>query len=239
MASLISLKPGESKELKLTIYNDGDDDLMHKICVLSYDSDEQSTLIDATPTFAIRPVHDLSLTDLSVTPLEETADEYGIAIVEGNQMTVSAKISNPETTDFEGSIVLKRYITDFSKEYETDDNGYYYLEPDKTYEKKVTIPAGGSIDYSELLDLKELTQDNDYTVAVEFGIFSVSKAATGEVILLFSDAYLLNDGTPTAIQTVPAALRKSSGVYDLRGRRVSGEPCKGIYIIDGKKKVLK
>ena len=236
---LISLKPGESKELKLTIYNDGDDDLMHKICVLSYDSDEQSTLIDATPTFTIRPVHDLSLTGLTVTPIEETDDEYGIAIVEGNQMTVSAKISNPETTDFEGSIVLKRYITDFSKEYETDDNGYYYLEPDKTYEKKVTIPAGGSIDYSELLDLKELTQDNDYTVAVEFGIFSVSKAATGEVILLFSDAYLLNDGTPTAIQTVPAALRKSSGVYDLHGRRVSGEPRKGIYIIDGKKKVLK
>ena len=236
---LISLKPGESKELKLTIYNDGDDDLMHKICVLSYDSDEQSTLIDATPTFTIRPVHDLSLTGLTVTPIEETDDEYGIAIVEGNQMTVSAKISNPETTDFEGSIVLKRYITDFSKEYEADENGYYYLEPDKTYEKKVTIPAGGSIDYSELLDLKELTQDNDYTVAVEFGIFSVSKAATGEVILLFSDAYLLNDGTPTAIQTVPAALRKSSAVYDLRGRRVSGEPRKGIYIIDGKKKVLK
>ena len=109
----------------------------------------------------------------------------------------------------------------------------------KTYEKKVTIPAGGSIDYSELLDLKELTQDNDYTVAVEFGVFSVSKAATGEVILLFSDAYLLNDGTPTAIQTVPAAVGKSSAVYDLRGRRVSGEPRKGIYIIDGKKRVLK
>ena len=103
----------------------------------------------------------------------------------------------------------------------------------------MTIPAGGSIDYSELLDLKELTQDNDYTVAVEFGIFSVSKAATGEVILLFSDAYLLNDGTPTAIQRVPAAVGKSSAVYDLRGRRVSGEPRKGIYIIDGKKKVLK
>lgn len=232
---LISLKPGESQELKLTVYSDGDDDVAHKISVLSYDSDEQSTLIDATQQFTIQPVHDLTLSDLSVTPIEETDDEYSMATIEGQQLTVSAKISNPETTDFEGTIVLERYITDLSKEYEVDENGYYYLEPDMTYEKEVTIPAGGSIDYSELLDLKDLTNGDDYMMMVEFGIFSVSKAATDEVMLYFSDYYLLNDGTPTAIQRKPSAVGKSSGVYDLSGRRVNGEPRKGIYIINGKK----
>ena len=232
---LISLKPGESQELKLTVYSDGDDDVAHKISVLSYDSDEQSTLIDATQQFTIQPVHDLTLSDLSVTPIEETDDEYSMATIKGQQMTVGAKISNPETTDFEGTIVLERYITDLSKEYEVDENGYYYLEPDMTYEKEVTIPAGGSIDYSELLDLKDLTNGDDYMMMVEFGIFSVSKAATDEVMLYFSDYYLLNDGTPTAIQRKPSAVGKSSGVYDLSGRRVNGEPRKGIYIINGTK----
>ena len=232
---LISLKPGESQELKLTVYSDGDDDVAHKISVLSYDSDEQSTLIDATQQFTIQPVHDLTLSDLSVTPIEETDDEYSMATIKGQQMTVGARISNPEATDFEGTIVLERYITDLSKEYEVDENGYYYLKPDMTYEKEVTIPAGGSIDYSELLDLKDLTNGDDYMMMVEFGIFSVSKAATDEVMLYFSDYYLLNDGTPTAIQRKPSAVGKSSGVYDLSGRRVNGEPRKGIYIIDGKK----
>ena len=232
---LISLKPGESQELKLTVYSDGDDDVAHKISVLSYDSDEQSTLIDATQQFTIQPVHDLTLSDLSVTPIEETDDEYSMATIKGQQMTVGAKISNPETTDFEGTIVLERYITDLSKEYEVDENGYYYLEPDMTYEKEVTIPAGGSIDYSELLDRKDLTNGDDYMMMVEFGIFSVSKAATDEVMLYFSDYYLLNDGTPTAIQRKPSAVGKSSGVYDLSGRRVNGEPRKGIYIINGTK----
>ena len=41
--------------------------------------------------------------------------------------------------------------------------------------------------------------------------------------------------TPTAIQRMPSAVGKPAGVYDLSGRRVIGEPRKGIYIINGTK----
>lgn len=235
----LSMKPGESGELKLTIHNDDDPDMVHKVSLVSYDENQRPIVYAATEPFVIQPVYDLSMTDITVTPTELIEDEYAASIVNGTQMTVGGKISNPEETAFEGSIVLKRYVFDFGKKYEVDEDGNTIVEADKTYTKEVTIPAGGSIDYSELIDLQGLVQNKDYTVVVSFDINFKRKSATVEVPLISSDTYLVNDATPTGITAVPSVSRQPEGTYDLQGRRVSGTHGKGIYIIDGKKVILK
>lgn len=238
---VISLKPGESKELKLTIHNEDNPDMVHKVSLVSYDEYEQSIVYDATQPFVIRPVYDLSMTDITVTPTETIDDEYAAELVTGTEMTVGGKINNPEETAFEGTIVLQRYVVDFSQDYQTDEDGEINIpiQADKTYTKEVTIPAGGSIDYSELLDLKGLVQDPDCTVLVGFDIGFARQSTTEAVPLISSDYYMVNDATATAITSVTSAGRQTSGgTYDLRGRRVGEKHGKGVYIIDGKKVIF-
>ena len=43
----------------------------------------------------------------------------------------------------------------------------------------------------------------------------------------------------TAIVPLPTSPRKSTDIYDLQGRRLSGQPTKGVYIQNGKKVVIK
>ena len=49
----------------------------------------------------------------------------------------------------------------------------------------------------------------------------------------------LNDGTPTGINVVKMNGQQADGIYDLQGRRISSNKGKGIYIINGKKVILK
>ena len=41
---------------------------------------------------------------------------------------------------------------------------------------------------------------------------------------------------PTGIVSPPGETEEGA-IYDLQGRRLSGKPARGIYIVDGKKKV--
>ncbi len=53
------------------------------------------------------------------------------------------------------------------------------------------------------------------------------------------DPYLINDGTSTGMKVTKVERQQTESVYDLQGRRINGKPAKGIYIIGGKKFILR
>ena len=238
-AELVSLAPGESYDLKLTINNDGNQDVLHQVGCYKYNELDLPVSMYESELFVIQPNYDLSIDNLTVSPIESVDDELADYIVKGTQMTVSSKIVNPEATAFEGTVTLRRYVTDFNKEYEVDEDGYINIEPDKVLTKEVTIPANGSIDYTQVLDLNGLVQDTDDSVLVDFIMTYTRQGATDEVPLYYSDPYLINDGTPMGMKVTKVEHLQTESVYDLQGRRINGKPAKGIYIIGGKKFILK
>ena len=238
-AELVSLAPGESYDLKLTIKNDGNQDVLHQVGCYKYNELDLPVSMYESELFVIQPNYDLSIDNLTVSPIESVDDELADYIVKGTQMTVSGKIVNPEATAFEGTVTLRRYVTDFNKEYEVDEDGYINIEPDKVLTKEVTIPANGSIDYTQVLDLNGLVQDTDDSVLVDFVMTYTRQGTTDEVPLYYSDPYLINDGTPTGMKVTKVEHLQTESVYDLQGRRINGKPAKGIYIIGGKKFILR
>jgi len=238
-AELVSLAPGESYDLKLTINNDGNQDVLHQVGCYKYNELDLPVSMYESELFVIQPNYDLSIDNLTVSPIESVDDELADYIVKGTQMTVSSKIVNPEATAFEGTVTLRRYVTDFNKEYEVDEDGYINIESDKVLTKEVTIPANGSIDYTQVLDLNGLVQDTDDSVLVDFIMTYTRQGATDEVPLYYSDPYLINDGTPMGMKVTKVEHLQTESVYDLQGRRINGKPAKGIYIIGGKKFILK
>ena len=238
-AELVSLAPGESYDLKLTINNDGNQDVLHQVGCYKYNELDLPVSMYESELFVIQPNYDLSIDNLTVSPIESVDDELADYIVKGTQMTVSSKIVNPEATAFEGTVTLRRYVTDFNKEYEVDEDGYINIESDKVLTKEVTIPANGSIDYTQVLDLNGLVQDTDDSVLVDFIMTYTRQGTTDEVPLYYSDPYLINDGTPTGMKVTKVERLQTESVYDLQGRRINGKPAKGIYIIGGKKFILR
>jgi len=237
---MLTLKPGESYELKLTIDNDFDPDIVHKVSLISYDDYDCPYVNDKTSEFTIRPNSDLKFENFDVTPKEKADDEYAEYIVKGNQLTVSGKISNPEEKAFEGAIMISRYTIDLSENPETDEDGNNVIDCDQVYLDDISIPANGTVDYSKAFDLEGLVKNKDYSVFVEFEISFMPKLSGYPIPLYYSDAYLLNDGTPTGISiTRVERQQQAEGVYDLQGRRINGKPSKGVYIINGKKYILK
>lgn len=236
---MVKLPAGSEGELRMTIDNYDNNNLVHKIDFITYNAYDQPYSLDNTKEFTIRPVYDLKFEDFRVTPTEETDDYYADYIITGNNATVSGKISNPEDKACSGLVMIKRYTIDFSSEIEQDEDGYYYIDFDKVYLKDVTIPAKGSVDYSQEFDMEGLVMDKDYSVLVAYEI-SFIRDETGETQYLFySDYYLVNDGTQTGINVVRQNRHQAETVYDLQGRRISGKPVKGVYIVGGKKVVLK
>ena len=159
-------------------------------------------------------------------------------MIKGNPMTISGKIVNPEETAFVGSLKLYRYIIDYSQDPELDEEGNDIINPDQVYTKEVTIPAKGSIDFTQQFDLQNLVKDKKYSVVVEFKLNALRQSSE-EVNMYYSSAYMLNNGTSTGIEIVEAVKSKgdSSTYYDLQGRRISGRPTRGIYI-KGNSKIL-
>ena len=236
----IKLKAGETQELRLFIENDGNPDIQHKLSLASFDEYDLPETVNKTEEFTIRPNYDLQFTDFDVTPKEKADDDYAEYIVKGNQLTVSGKISNPEEKAFEGAIMISRYTIDLSDDPEIDEDGNNVIDCDQVYLDDISIPANGTVDYSKAFDLEGLVKNKDYSVFVEFEISYMPKLSGYAIPLYYSDAYLLNDGTPTGISiTRVERQQQTEGIYDLQGRRISGKPVKGVYIINGKKYILK
>ena len=234
----ITLKAGESKVLKMVVEDDGDDSVLHKISLVRYDADDQPVAIYESKPFFFEPLFNLSFSNVSVTPTEDIDNELADFMIKGNPMTISGKIVNPEETAFVGSLKLYRYIIDYSQDPELDEEGNDIINPDQVYTKEVTIPAKGSIDFTQQFDLQNLVKDKKYSVVVEFKLNALRQSSE-EVNMYYSSAYMLNNGTSTGIEIVEAVKSKgdSSTYYDLQGRRISGRPTRGIYI-KGNSKIL-
>jgi hypothetical protein len=133
---------------------------------------------------------------------------------------------------------LYRYIIDYSQDPELDEEGNDIINPDQVYTKEVTIPAKGSIDFTQQFDLQNMVKDKKYSVVVEFKLNALRQSSE-EVNMYYSSAYMLNNGTSTGIEIVEAVKSKGDNTtyYDLQGRRISGRPTRGIYI-KGNSKIL-
>ncbi len=235
----ITLKPNESKELKMVIYDEGDETVLHKISLVRYDNNDQIVNIYESKSFYIEPNYNLSVSGLNVTPIKAIDNELADYAIESNSIAVSCKINNPEETGFTGSVLLRRYVIDYSVDPETDEDGNDVLKPDKTYTKEVTIPAKGNIDFTQQIDLQNLVKDKKFSVVVELEFCYTRQSTTQVIPIHYSDPYMLNEGTSTGIETIDVSKIKgdSSTYYDLQGRRVSGRPTHGIYI-KGNNKIL-
>lgn len=230
---LITLKPGETCQLRLTIENDYDSDIVHKLGLVTYSDNGDPFPIDETKEFSIRPVCDLRFTDFDVTPKEKVDDEYADYIVKGSKATVSGKIQNTEDTAFEGTIIIKRYTTDFSQTAEQDDDGDYNIDCDKIFMTDVTIPAGSTYNYSQEFDLQGLVTSTSHSVIMDFELSFMRNLSGDEVPLYYSPSYLLNDAT-TGIREVEIVRPESDDYYNLKGQRVNKSQ-KGLVIHKGRK----
>ena len=89
-------------------------------------------------------------------------------------------------------------------------------------------------DATQLIITVNQTLANDtYKLVIEAGAVVTAEGATNETIIC---TYILND--PTGIGEVKGENGEVKAIYDLTGRKVEG-PTKGIYIIDGKKVLVK
>ena len=68
-------------------------------------------------------------------------------------------------------------------------------------------------------------------------LYTISEQSTGTI--LFIGQYLGNDGTDDIQELKPLRTEDVRSYYTLDGRRVTGQPTKGIYIQNGRKLVIK
>ena len=84
-----------------------------------------------------------------------------------------------------------------------------------------------------IITVNEALANGTYKLVIEAGAVVTAEGATNETIIC---TYILND--PTGIGEVKGENGEVKAIYDLTGRKVEG-PTKGIYIIDGKKVLVK
>ena len=84
-----------------------------------------------------------------------------------------------------------------------------------------------------IITVNEVLENGTYKLTIEAGAVVTAEGATNETIIC---TYILNG--PTGIDEVEGESGEVKAIYDLQGRKVA-EPTKGIYIIDGKKVLVK
>ena len=84
-----------------------------------------------------------------------------------------------------------------------------------------------------IITVNQALANGTYKLTIEAGAVVTAEGATNETIIC---TYILND--PTGIGEVKGENGEVKAIYDLTGRKVEG-PTKGIYIIDGKKVLVK
>ena len=66
--------------------------------------------------------------------------------------------------------------------------------------------------------------------------YTISEQSTGAIFFI---GQYMGKGTASPINLVPALSQRETTYYDLQGRRLSDKPARGIYIENGKKKMVK
>lgn len=180
----------------------------------------------------------------SITEIQETNGLIGFCFDGGYFLNVPTGLDATDITatgftarwdDVEGA---DRYQVQLMKKttvsVQTDTSSVAKKITDKTDDTKVTRAA----DAAAIYDIYE-SEDSKYTfTGLDFKnsySFRV-RAAKGELFGEWSEYYKVN--AETGINGVAAQSSESGTVYDLMGRAVA-KPTKGIYIMDGKKVLVK
>ena len=97
----------------------------------------------------------------------------------------------------------------------------------KSEEKSLLVDF---IEYCKTCEnLRQVDPNKDYTQATLHELKNAARFYVGDG----------KDG-PTGIEQITRPIAaKNSGIYDLQGRRVSGKPQAGMYIVNGKKMMIK
>ena len=132
-----------------------------------------------------------------------------------------------------------------NKEVDASYKGVNYLEFKRNAENKTASMREEAVKYYKLT--KNASEDKPlgfYWGAVDGAAFSMTKSSSAYLALpqrLSAAAGLLFDeaGEATGIQLTPAEETAAPAVYNLQGVRVSGKLAKGLYIVNGKKVLVK
>ena len=133
-----------------------------------------------------------------------------------------------------------------NKEVAASYTGQNYLEYKRNAEDMTASKQGGDVYYK----LTKNTSEENYTPlgfywgAKDGAAFRMENSSTAYLALpqnLSAAAGLLFDeaGEATGIQLTPAGETAAPAVYNLQGVRVSGKLAKGLYIVNGKKVLVK
>lgn len=183
---------------------------------------------------------------VTLTPVETTRAWAGY-IVKGAEGTYDIPVSATEpdwidafsnlryTSDYDGNWVYRSAYSDYSG---TDDNATKI----KTYYRYIFAKDNSNnIGFYKLATNYSRSKDESTVYYYELGAHTayletstdVTPTADARVALLFSD-----DET-TAVQTIEAIERpQSDKIYNISGQQV-GKPTRGLYIINGKKLIIK
>ena len=132
-----------------------------------------------------------------------------------------------------------------NKEVDASYKGVNNLEFKRNAENKTASMREEAVKYYKLT--KNASEDKPlgfYWGAVDGAAFSMTKSSSAYLALpqrLSAAAGLLFDeaGEATGIQLTPAEETAAPAVYNLQGVRVSGKLAKGLYIVNGKKVLVK
>lgn len=132
-----------------------------------------------------------------------------------------------------------------NKEVDASYKGVNYLEFKRNAENMTDSQREGAVKYYKLT--KNASEDKPlgfYWGAEDGAAFSMQKTSSAYLALpqsLSAAAGLLFDeaGAATGIQLTPAGETAAPAVYNLQGVRVSGKLAKGLYIVNGKKVLVK
>jgi hypothetical protein len=97
----------------------------------------------------------------------------------------------------------------------------------------VGVGTGASSSWNEVVTTFELTETANVTLRLDEGADATTKLWYADNFRL----YLISGGA-TAIRSVNSNTANTNAIFDLSGRRVA-QPTKGLYIINGKKVVIK
>jgi hypothetical protein len=120
-------------------------------------------------------------------------------------------------------------------------------EDNKSAEMELDVVAGGSYpDYLKIYDMNGtadypvvLTANEDGTISFEnFFLANYNWDTTAKTPAVFYENVTATK-CPTGIEEVNGENAKVKGIFDMQGRRVNAITAPGLYIVDGKKVLVK